>query len=108
MHCITIGDKIELRRAMKQLKLLTLPQVFIIHLKRFSIDHIITKNSTHIKYPAVIDVKEYCTEVRIQLDTVAKLKLNLLSWGKAIYMCNVSIIIKIMSYNNHDCVMANY
>ena len=73
MHCITLGDKIELRRAMKQLKLLTLPQVFIIHLKRFSIDHIITKNSIQVKYPAVIDVKEYCIEVRIQLDAVAKL-----------------------------------
>ena len=73
LHCIALGDKIKLRRAMKQLKLLTLPQVFIIHLKRFSIDHIVTKNSIQVKYPAVIDVKEYCTQVRIQLHTVVKL-----------------------------------
>ena len=62
-HYITLGDDIELRNAIKQLKLQTLPKVFIIHLKRFSIGHIVTKNSTHVKYPVEIDVKPYCTEV---------------------------------------------
>ena len=57
------GDNIQLRRAVKQLKLQTLPEVFIMHLKRFSIDHIVTKNSVHVKYPAVIDVRPYCIEV---------------------------------------------
>ena len=62
-HCIVLGDDIHLRNAIKQLKLHTLPKVFIIHLKRFSIDHIVTKNSTHVKYPMILDVGPYCTEV---------------------------------------------
>ena len=62
-HYNALGDDIELRNAIKQLKLHTLPKVFIIHLKRFSIDHIVTKNSTHVKYPMILDVGPYCTEV---------------------------------------------
>lgn len=60
--CSGKGDDIELRRAVKQLKLQTLPEVFIIHLKRFSIDHIVKKNSMHVKYHSPIDVRPYCTE----------------------------------------------
>ena len=61
----TLGEKIELRRVTKQLKLQSLPKVFIMHLKRFSLGHIVTKNSTYIRYPLNIDVAPYCAEVRI-------------------------------------------
>ena len=70
VHCFILGDDIQLRRAMKQLELQTLPEVFIIHLKRFSINHIVTKNSIHVKYPLVINVKPYCTEVRMHTNAL--------------------------------------
>ena len=64
-HCFILGDDMILRNAIKQLKLQTLPQVFIMHLKRFSIDHTVTKNSSYVKYPLKVDLNPYCTKVRL-------------------------------------------
>lgn len=60
-NCSGKGGEIQLRSAVKQLQLHTLPEVFIIHLKRFNIDHIVTKNTMHVEYPLLIDVGRYCT-----------------------------------------------
>ena len=61
--CFADGDKIELKRAKKQLKIKSLPPVLILHLKRFRIGSNVTKNSTFVEYPEQLDISRYCTEV---------------------------------------------
>ena len=58
-----VGDVVELKRAMKQLTLKRIPPVLILHLKRFHIGIVVTKNSTPVQYPKHIDVRQYCIEV---------------------------------------------
>jgi len=64
-YYLVVGDRIDLKRAMKQLTLRKLPPVLILHLKRFNIGIIVTKNTNRVKYPEQVDVSPYCTEVGI-------------------------------------------
>ncbi|XP_065906351.1 trichohyalin-like isoform X2 [Dysidea avara] len=56
-------DDIALCWVAKQLVIHKLPQVLILHMKRFTIGpYSVTKNSTYMSFPLVLDVAPYCSE----------------------------------------------
>ena len=49
------------RRVSKQILIHQLPPVLILHLKRFSIGHTVTKDNQHVSFSPVLNMAPFCT-----------------------------------------------
>ncbi|KAH3668439.1 hypothetical protein OGAPHI_002193 [Ogataea philodendri] len=56
------------QRTMKQLRISRLPQVLIIHLKRFKMGNYLTKLNTYIDYPTELSLDKYWPDVKSEIE----------------------------------------
>ena len=68
LHIPTDAGSEVLTFACKQLLIHKLPQVLILHLKRFTIGaYTVTKNKAHVSFPQVLDMAPYSSNLCLQV-----------------------------------------